>query len=397
MPQSENPAYRVNLVYGPFVGQFMHPEDIRTPHSHQHHSKPLREHSCDHCVYNQHQQHPIPNQHFGMMPSIQHPRPANHHPFINDEELIFQGVQPHHPYNRDPSYHSNIDGYDDRRRMGSFESLPDGHNVQERLLKERMDIGSHHPNFQPHYGNIRSRSYGQLPPQMPYNHYPQSYHNQNRPQPSPQYPHHQTPINHPPQQYHQFSQIPHPAHFHPNQAAPFVYNVPPSFVNEHMNGQFNQAQVPVQSAAAHHRSPSPSPEKQSKNKHLQADKEVSKKPESKKVSAATNLPIRLQRTISHRSGRDGRGVVAEVAGLASPLYNGPPPRDVYAYGGSIGLTPHPNNFQHVPFFNNNQPSWLRLESFGESPENNQDNDMEMGRTAGFASLVKQKQDRKSVV
>jgi len=357
---------------GPFIGNFIHPDvhGYYTPYPIQ---KPYQlEHCCNHCIMSGVQ--PPSYGPAGMRElydQIGHLKPANHHPYMADEELIYQGVVPHNAIlTRPDSYHSDFRGYLNRHREDSFESLPDMHHIHTCCRKAALRPSNlPYPGYTatgiPNRIELRPR----VPPQV--RNHAVSRKRYARPQLLvDQKPFlHQNPNYH----YHQ-AQFPNP---YPQQ---LIFDIPHGITHKasrsHSMGHHNLYRDPFdfRNEARKHskrkRSPSPDPDEESRSSSSKVQKKDKVKVETIPVrqDSCNNLPLRIQKQLTQRSSFINRQNT-NLSDIASPLFNGPPPRSVFAYAdpNAHGLTPHPST-RNVPSHNYGQPAWLRYDSFGESPE-----------------------------
>lgn len=374
---------------GPFTGQFIHPDYPQHYHHQPHYyNRGHCEHVCDHCVVGSQRQHMHA---YGDCPEIYdrggYMKPANHHPYMADETLIYQGIAPPHPGSSgDGSYQSDYMGYRPRH-MPTFESLPDTNHMEYR-----QDIHSVPPHyFQPHQtpyqgylpGLERSASQTAFPPQphRPITHLPQ---------------HPGYPLQYNPNYHYQYGPVIH-NHMH----AQYGYRVPYTMNHQAPYKSHSQGHMPAhlgyydlsRGNTGHRRSPSPEVDrrrsssedeeeeeesrlrkerKEKKRKYREEQEREEEEEEEKKrkgleTEKKTRLSLKFQKQLTQKSNFVHRQNT-HLSGVASPLFNGPPPRRVFAYADPNihGLTPHPSS-RIVVDDNYGQPAWFRHDSFGESP------------------------------
>lgn len=355
---------------GPFTGHFIHPEHHSHFHHGHHRSDAQRDHFCNHCIMGfagPTISGPIAGRE--VYDRVGHLKPAHHHPYMADDALLYAELIPHNAgFNRADSYHSDYRGYFEKNRARSFESLPDMRFAERMFSQPRMPYPKYpHPNphpmswgipqhYRPHHPEVNPLIHPRAPVGAHY--HPHVYPQQHYPQymPMADYEQERTMLY----------------------SLPHSYNFPVPPHHNHGHRHYRERDpLDFHAEARHHsrKKRSPSPERdERKRKHRTNSPKHHKKEEVKveTIPVVENekrkLPLKLQKQLTQKSNFIHRENT-NLSNFASPLFNGPPPRRVYAYADPEmhGLTPHPTTYNH-PEDNYGQPSWLRYDSFGESPE-----------------------------
>jgi hypothetical protein len=363
---------------GPFTGHFIHPDFFPHHPDYQYFKQVPKEHNCNHCV--RPNQVPIiqgPMADYEMFDCLGHMKQGHHHPYIADERLLYEGMMPQNlDRNHSDSYHSDFRDYFQRHQASSFESMPDMRYAIRREAEHSLPPCLNHASY-PGYVVPPSHIPGPMkwfdhrhPPHQ--EHHPQSHH------PQPHHPtyHHQQSHIYPQQHYPQYLPM---ANFYHDEFG--LYDVP-SYLQHPPSQSHSRGHHPYRlsdpldfhgEARKHSkkkRSPSPERQRKYRSRSPKEGKQDKVKVETipVKYKEKRNLPLKLQKQLTQKSNLVQRQNTNLSIMMASPLYNGPPPRRVFAYADPQmhGLTPHPST--EGSYNNYGQPEWLRYDSFGESPE-----------------------------
>ena len=349
---------------GPFVGNFIHP-DVHGYYSPYQYPIPSPiQHQCSHCIMLQ----SIRPESYGptgppeLYDRVGYLKPANHHAHMSDDNLIYQGIAPHSASMvRNDSYHSDYREYLNRHREQSFESLPGRYH--EHRGYGNVGIPPSNPPYQGYSWDglqyrgqsrvgglhFRNHSLSRRPlPRQPYSdgHMPYYQH--------------------------------HPAQLNYQQSGPLIYNIP--HAPHHMDGrsQSSDYRLRYENPLNFHRQAKKyskakrfsSPDRERKNRNRSPKDRKMERVQVETIPVREeqlmSRPLRFQKQLTQRSNFISRQNT-NLSDIASPLFNGPPPRNVFAYADPSmhGLTPNPSS-RDVPRGNYRQPSWLRYDSFGDS-------------------------------